>query len=157
MRYEILNEETPTDLLHSIVEFNTKWLMYMPVCRKGIDICLECIKKDFLSSQYLPAGIKQNHEILDYQKSLGKINIISKLYNMKKDLFTTKIKVLYESSSGFLGDSRLSVNSYTVMVEFRKFNEFYSFLDGNLYDAELRNYKFEGIDLKLYKIGRAHV
>ncbi len=151
-RYEILNEETPAQLLKSIVEFNIEWLMYMPDCRKGILICLTGIKKDFSASQYLSESIKQNQEILDYQKSQGKINIFSKLYNSDAGLFTIKIKVVYDSRPSTLDDCRLIDKSYTVKVEFRNFDEFYSFLDGNLYDAELRTYKFNGIDLKQYNI-----
>lgn len=151
-RYEILNEETPVELLESIVEFKINWLIYMPVCRNGIDICLACIKKDFTASQYLPVGIKQNHEIIDYQKSKGKISILSKMYNSETGLFTIKIKVVYDSRPSILDDSRLKVDSYTVIMEFRNFDEFYSFLGGNLYDTELRTYKFEGIDLKQYNI-----
>lgn len=151
-RYEVLNEESPTELLQSIVEFNINWLIYMPVCRKGIDICLACIKKDFSTSQYLPLGINQNEEILDYQKSQGKISILKKLYNSETGLFMTKIKVVYNSRPSISDNSRLIDDSYTVRVEFQNFDKFYSFLDGNLYDAELRTYKFEGIDLKQYNI-----
>lgn len=151
-RYEILSEETPAQLLKSIVEFNIEWLMYMPDCRKGIYICLVCIKKDFSASQYLRKEIKQNQEILDYQKSQGKTNIISKLYNSETGFFTIKIKVVYDSRPSVLVESRLIDKSYTVIVELRNFDEFYGFLDGNLYDAELRTYKFEGINLKQYNI-----
>lgn len=152
IRYEIFNEETPAELLESIVEFNINWLAYMPVCRNGIDICLACIKKDFSTAQYLPEGIKQNKEILDYQKSQGKISFLSKLHNSETGLFMTKIKVVYDSTPSVLDDSRLIDDWYTVMAEFQNFDEFYSFVDGNLYDAELRTYKFEGIDLKQYNI-----
>jgi len=152
MRYEILNEETPAVLLKSIVEFNIKWLIYMPICRKGIFISLACIKKDFSASRYLPEGIKQNQEVLEYQKSQGGTNILSKQYNPETGLFTIKIKVVYDSRPSTLDDSKLIDNSYTVIMEFRNFDEFYCFLDGNLYDAELRTCKFEGIDLKKYNI-----
>ncbi len=150
--YEILNEESPMKLLESIVEFNINWLLYMPVCRKGIDICLAYIKKDFSTSQYLPMGIKQHQEVLDYQKSQGKISILSKLYNSETGLFTTKIKVVYDSRASILNDSRQIDDFYTVIVEFRAFDEFYRFLDGNLHDADLRICKFEGIALKQYNI-----
>lgn len=152
MRYEILNEEVPAVLLKSIVEFNIKWLIYMPICRKGIFISLECIKKDFSASRYLPDGIKQNQEVLEYQKSQGKTDILSKQYNPETGLFTIKIKVVYDSRPSILDDSKLIDNSYTIIMEFRNFDEFYSFLDGNLYDAELRTCKFKGIDLKKYNI-----
>lgn len=152
IRNEIFNEETPVELLESIVEIDISWLTYMPVCRSGIDICLAYIKKDFAASQYLPLGIKKNKEISDYQKSQGKISILSKLYNSETGFFITKVKVVYDRWSSISDDSRLIEYSYTVMVEFQNFDEFYSFVDGNLYDAELRTYKFEGIDLKQYNI-----
>lgn len=150
--YEILNKETPAALLKSIVDFNFKWLIYMPNCQRGIYICLACIKKDFSASQYLPSEIKYNKQILDYQKSQGKINISSKLYDQETNLFTIKIKVVYNSSSSILEDSVVNDNSYAVSLEFHKFDDFYNFLEGNLNHAELRTYKFEGIDLKQYNI-----
>lgn len=152
IRCEILNEETPVELLENIVEFNINWLIYMPVCRKGIDICLAYIKKDFSNSLHLPVGIKQNQEILDYQKSQGKIDILSKLYNSETGLFMTNIRVLFDKRSSTLDICRLIDDLYTIKLEFQNFDEFYRFLDGNLYDAELREYKFEGIDLKQYNI-----
>lgn len=152
IRYEIFNEETPVELLESIVEFNINWLSYMPVCRNGIDICLAYIKEDFAASQYLPVEIKQNKVIVEYQKSQGKISINSKLYNSETDLFMAKVKVIYEKIPSIFDFSRLIEYSYTVMEEFQNFYEFYSFVDGNLYDAELRTYKFQGIDLKQYNI-----
>ncbi|MBU3201740.1 DUF4116 domain-containing protein [Clostridium estertheticum] len=151
-RYEILNEATPAKLLESIVEFNINCLIYMPVCRKGIDICLACIKKDFATSQYLPVGIKRNEEILDYQKSQGRISILKKMYNSETGLFVTKTRVVYDCRPSILDDRRVIDDSYTVMAEFQNFEKFYRFLDGNMYDAELRAYKFEDIDLKQYNI-----
>ncbi len=152
IRYEILNEETPSELLESIVEFKINWLTYMPAFKNGIDICLAYIKKDITDSKYMPEGIKKNKEILDYQKSQGKLSILSKLYNSETGLFATKIKVVYKRRPSILDDSRLIDESYTVMAEFQNFDEFYNFVDGNLYDAELRTCKFEGIDLKQYNI-----
>lgn len=151
-RYEIFNEETDAELLKSIAEYNIKWLIYMPVCQSGIDICLAYIKNDFAFSQYMPVGIKQNREILDYQKAQGKISILRKLYNSDTGLFTIKIKVIYDNRPSVLDDSSLIDYSYTIKVEFQNFDEFNIFLDGNLHDAELREYNFEGIDLKKYII-----
>lgn len=147
-RYEIFNEETDVELLKSIAEFDIKWLTHMPVCQSGIDICLAYIKKDFAFSQYMPVGIKQNREILDYQKARRKISILRKLYNSDTGLFTIEIKVIYDNRSSVWDDSSLFDYSYTIKVEFQNFDEFYIFLGGKLHDAELREYNFEGIDLK---------
>ncbi len=151
-RYELLNEETDAELLKSIVEFNIKWLKYMPDCQSGIDICLANIKKNFAFSQYMPVGIKQNREILDYQKARGKISILRKLYDSKTDLFTVIIKVIYDNWPSILDDSSLIDDSYMIKLEFQSLDEFYIFLDGKMQDAELREYNFEGIDLKKYNI-----
>lgn len=47
--------------------------------------------------------------------------------------------------------------SYCVVMEFGDFDKFYSFLDGDLFDAELRNFDFKGIDLKQYNIDGATI
>lgn len=151
-RYEILIEETQAELLKRIAESNIKWLTYMPVCQSGIDICLAYIKKDIAFSQYMPVGIKQNRKILNYQIAQGKISILRKLYNSETGLFTIKIKVIYDNRPSIFNYSSLIDDSYTIKVEFQDFNEFYIFLDGNLHDAELREYNFEGINLKKYNI-----
>jgi hypothetical protein len=124
----------------------------MPNCRNGIDICLACIKKDFSASMYLPESIKKNREILEFQKSQGKIRILYKQYNSETNLFVANVKVFYNGRPSIFDESKLIGDSYSVMIEFQNFDEFYSFLDGNLYDAELRTYKFEGFDLKQYNI-----
>lgn len=152
LRYEVLDEKSPVELLESIIELDINWLIYMPICRKGIDICLEYIKKDFSTSQYLSVEMKQNHEILDYQKSQGKISILRKLYNSEEGLFMAKIEVIYDITQSFLDNSRLIYHNYTTMVKFKEFDKFYNFLEGNLYDAELLNCKFEGVDLNEYNI-----
>lgn len=153
--YEILNEETDKEILESIIEHNVEWLSYMPVCQKGMDISLECIKKEFSVSKYLPMKIKQNRCILDYQKSQGKISILSKVYDCSKGLFMTPIKVVYNRRPSIFSDAHLVDETYMIMGEFKKFDEFYSFVDGNLYDAELHTYNFKGIDLKQYNIDGA--
>ncbi|MDF2943898.1 MAG: hypothetical protein K0S01_2756 [Herbinix sp.] len=151
-RYEIFNEESPAELLESIIEFSINGLIYMPNCRNGIDICLACIKKDFSASMYLPESIKKNREILEFQKLQGKIRILYKQYNSETNLFVANVKVFYNGRPSIFDESKLIGDSYSVMIEFQNFDEFYSFLDGNLYDAELRTYKFEGFDLKQYNI-----
>lgn len=151
-KHEILNEESPVELLESIIEFNINGLIYMPDCRNGIDICLACIKKDFSTSMYLPERIKKNKEILEFQKSQGRIKVVYKQYNSETNLFEANVKVFYNGRPSIFHKSIIIGDSYLVMVEFQNFNEFYSFLDGNLYDAELRTYKFEGYDLKQYNI-----
>ena len=44
---------------------------------------------------------------------------------------------------------------YAVTVPFQRFDDFYDFLDGNLENAELRDFDFVGIDLNKYNIDGA--
>ena len=152
IRYEIINEEAPLKLLKSIVKLGVEYLTYMPVSKKGIDVCLANIKRNFSNSQYLPVGIKESKRILDYQKSRGKISILRKWYNSETSCFSAEIKVIYDRISSFFDENRLINKFYTVIAGFQNFDEFYSFVDGNLYDAELRTCEFEGVDLRQYNI-----
>jgi len=152
IRYEVFNKETPVELLNSIVKYDISWLRYMPFSQNGVDICLAYIKKDLSNSNYIPKEIRKNKEILYYQKAQGKLTVLSKLYNSETRLFMAKTKVVYDRRPFFFDDDRIIDSSYTVIAEFQDFDEFYSFVDEDLYDAELREYKFEGIDLKNYNI-----
>lgn len=152
IRYEILSEDAPVELLKSIVEENIEWLEYMPNCKNGIDISMEYIKNDFYACQYLSMIMKSNSKILKYQKSQGKISIHRKSYNSEKEVFQVEIKVVYDVDTSIWLYDRVYEESYIVIAEFEDFDKFYTFLDGNLYDAELRTCKFEGINLKEYEI-----
>jgi len=152
IRYEIFTEEAPLKLLKNIVKLGIEYLTYVPVCQKGIDICLAYIKKDFSNSQYLPVGIKESKRILDYQKSRGKISIRSKWYDSETSCFRAEINVLYDRIPSLFDENRLINKFYKVIAGFQKFDEFYSFVDSNLYDAELRTCEFGGVDLRQYNI-----
>lgn len=149
--YEILNEDASKELLRGVVELNIEWLEYMPVCKNGIDISLEYIKNDFSVCHYLSNGIKQSREILDYQKSQGKISIHRKVYDSEERVFKAEVEIVYGTEID-TWNNRLTGNSYTIMAPFKDFDEFYSFLDGDLYEAKLHTCKFEGINLKEYNI-----
>ncbi|MGL4847353.1 MAG: DUF4116 domain-containing protein [Clostridium sp.] len=144
---EILNEEISKELLDKIVAIDATWIRYMPYCKKGIDISLEYIKKDFSLCKHLSEEIKKSREILFYQKLIGKISIYKKIYDLEENVFKVVIKIIY--------DDKFLERYYEVIVEFKEFNEFYNFLEGDLSKAELRDFKFEGIDLKNYNINEA--
>lgn len=150
IKEEVLNEESTFKFLKNIVEQNIEWIYYMPISRNGVDVCLEYIRKDFSLAKYLSEEMKENHEILNYQKSKEKINILFKFYDSENDLFVAKIKVNYDERESINGG--LILESYNTWAIFNKFDEFYTFLNGNLYDAELRSCNFEGVNLKEYNI-----
>lgn len=154
-RYELFSVETPVDLLEKVVNYNKSWITYVPVCKKTVELCIEYMKQDFSISQFLPKELKQNREILEFQKSVGKLKFIYKIYNEDSRIFLLKAKVVYGESPSRLDESKISEESYTVTVDFQDFDDFYRFLDGNLSDAELRSYDFKGIDLRQYNIESA--
>lgn len=150
LKYEVLNDESTIDLLNSIVNLNIEWLFYMPTSRNGIEVCLEHIKMDFSLSIYFSEEMKANHKILNYQKDKEKICVLSKFYHSEYHLFVAKVKVNYDERENIY--EGLILDSYNTWAEFDKFDEFYAFLNGNLYDAELRSCKFKGVNLKGYNI-----
>ena len=153
-RYELLSEEIPLDLIKGIVNCNNKWLQYLPVCKETDKLCLEYIEQDFSLSRFLPETMKLNRDILEYQKSTGKVLFISKSYDVNRGVFLVEAEIicdtLIERENRFI--NKFNETSYNVVLEFQSFSEFYSFLGGNLTDAELRSYDFEGIDLRKYNI-----
>ena len=150
--HELITENTPFNFVKRVVDYNKSWLAYMPVNECMIELCLGYIKEDFLVSLYFPEMIKQNSEILKYQKAAGKTTIIGKRYDSSSGKFTAVVKIECGTKPAVFDESKLKNVSYSVEVEFQGFNEFYTFLDGDLANAELRTYNFEGVDLKKYNI-----
>ena len=46
-----------------------------------------CMEEDFSVAQYMPEQIKIADDILNYQKTKGKLHFIHKHYNLKKENF----------------------------------------------------------------------
>lgn len=113
-----------------------------------VELCIRYMEKDFSIAQYIPDRIKASAEILSYQKSKGKLSFVKKYYDSRIKCFGIEIKVLY---------GQLKSEHYRVLNHYTHegFNEFYDFLDGDLTDAEIREYDFKGIDLRKYNINGA--
>jgi len=151
-RYELFTEKTSLALIEKVVRCNKSWLTYMPACKKVIELCLRYIGQDFTISQFIPESLKNNREILDFQKSIGKIKFVNKFYEEDSRNFFVNVKVVYGIKPSISDESKVIEESYIVTIGFKNFNTFYEFLDGNLNDAELRPYGFEQIDLTQYNI-----
>lgn len=156
-RYELFDNNTEIDLIKKVVEHNSKWLMYMPNRPDVRAFCISCMEEDFSVAQYMPEQIKIADDILNYQKTKGKLHFIHKYYNSEEGKFCVKIKVVCGQHASIFDENEMIEESYCVVMEFGDFDKFYSFLDGDLFDAELRNFDFKGIDLKQYNIDGATI
>lgn len=145
-RYTLFNDKTEFALIERIVTYNPNWLIYMPNRSDVRKLCIDLMEKNFSIAQYMPQLVKESPSILNYQKRKGRIVYIDKYYNKDENTFCINIKVLY---SNFIHESN---ENYLVAAKFYTFEEFYNFLDGKLDDAELREFDFDGIDLKKYNI-----
>ena len=156
-RYELFDDNTEIDLIEKIVANNTKWLAYMPNRPDVKALCINCMEEDFSIAQHMPEQIKISWDILDYQKSKGKLQFLMKYYDSEEKRFIIKIKVVCGQHISLFNENNVIEESYCVQVKFEDFDKFYNFLDGNLFDAELRTYSFHGIDLKKYNIEGATI
>ena len=156
-RYELFDNNTEIDLIKKVVEHNSKWLMYMPNRPDVRAFCISCMEEDFSVAQYMPEQIKIADDILNYQKTKGKLHFIHKYYNSEEGKFCVKIKVVCGQHASIFDENEMIEESYCVVMEFGDFDKFYSLLDGDLFDAELRNFDFKGIDLKQYNIDGATI
>lgn len=149
-RYELFDNNTEIDLIEKIVAHNPKWLVYMPNRPDVKALCINYMEEDFSIAQYMPEQIKISEDILSYQKSKRKLQFIHKYYDSEEKRFNVKIKVVCGQRKSIFNE--IIEESYCVLKKFEDFDKFYDFLGGDLFDAELRNYSFSGIDLKKYNI-----
>ncbi|MCH5265387.1 MAG: DUF4116 domain-containing protein [Lachnospiraceae bacterium] len=156
-RYELFDDNTEIDLIEKIVAHNPKWLVYMPNRPDVRALCINYMNEDFSIAQYMPEQIKISEDILNYQKSKGKLQFTHKYYDSEEKRFNVKIKVVCGQCKSSFDENEMIEESYCVLEKFEGFDKFYDFLDGNLFDAELRDYSFQGIDLKKYNIEGATI
>lgn len=151
-RYELFDDNTEIDLIEKIVAHNPKWLVYMPNRPDVKALCINYMEEDFSIAQYMPEQVKISEDILSYQKSKGKLQFTHKYYDSEEKKFNVKIKVVCGHHKSIFDDKKIIEESYCVQEKFEDFDKFYAFLDGNLFDAELRSFDFRGIDLRNYNI-----
>lgn len=156
-RYRLFDVNTEIDLLKKVVAYNPMWLVYMPNRPDVRALCINYMDEDFSIAWYMPKQIKVSEDILTYQKSKGKVQFIYKYYDSKAKRFIVKVKVVYRQQKSISNENRMMEESYSVIKEFEEFDTFYDFLGGNLFDAELRDYSFYGIDLNRYNIAGATI
>lgn len=145
----MFDSNTRIELIEKVVTYNPEWLKYMPNRPDVRALCIKCMEKNFSVAQHMPEQIKSSQDILTYQMSKGKLQFYEKYYDSEEKVFIVKVKVICTNRKSTSGDAE---HSYCVLVKFEDFNEFYDFLGGDLFDAELGNYSFYGINLRQYNI-----
>ena len=136
-RYELFDDKTEIELIERVVTHMPSWLAYMPNRSDVRVLCIKCMEEDFSIAKYIPKQIKVSDEILDYQKSKGKLSFEEKYYDCTQKIFKVKIKVLCGQRPSKFDENKMIEESYHVTTEFDDFNRFYDFLSGDLFDAEL--------------------
>lgn len=154
-RYELFNEKTELNLIERVVNHSLNNLIYMPDRQDVKLLCIKYMEENFSVARYMPELIKKSIDILRFQKLKGRVEFIDKYYDDINGKFKVKIKVSYGQSSLLGMEVTYGDDSYCITVEFDDFSEFYEFLCGDIVDADLRTYNFEGINLKDYDIDGA--
>lgn len=104
---------------------------------------LAFLREDFRYSRYLPASVRDDHDILNFQKQSGCLLFGKKYYDT--DQFIVRLACVWDPKDIFNG-------YYIVDAKFSTFDSYYHFLDGDLKDTDLRGYDFKGVDLHKYTI-----
>lgn len=151
-RYGLFGDNTEISLIEKIVAHNSRWLEYMPNRPDVRALCIRYMEDDFVVALFMPKQIKMSADILDYQKSKGRLRFIHKYYDSEENIFKIKLEVTCNRKISESDEDDASNHLYYITVWFTDFDSFYGFLDGNLFDAELENYSFSGIDLARYNI-----
>ena len=151
-RKELFNELTEFDVIKSVLTYDLRWLAYMPDRQDVRELCIKYMEDKFSIAKYMSMELRKSKEILNYQKSRGKVEFLEKLYDPEADKFKVRVKVVCDYYPSESDETKVEEDSYRVGIEFDKFESFYDFLDHNLENAELGDCRFDGVDLKKYDI-----
>ena len=122
-----------------------------PTCEDDfLQKCLSWIEEDISASVYLPRCVRADHRILKYQKYKNCLKIKGSYYCTDNRAYCVEVGFCI-----FQGDRERAYEEYEVVAAFSNFDEYYSFVDGNLSGAKLQTCDFEGVDLKKYNINDA--
>lgn len=138
IRPTILQNIDDTSLLARIIESDYQWMRYLPDCATSKAICVDVINHDKDFACWLPEHLKVDIDVLNILKANRMIEVEGKEYSKTDNVFYVYINVSTDSFS------------YYCEAPFPDFDSFYNFLDGDLKDAELRDFDFNGIDLTAY-------
>lgn len=136
---------------HAAVNNTIKALKYVPTEAKNniflhvdnvlLDRCLQWMHEDETAIDFFPDSVKMCRAFLDYQKEHGNLRVVYSGYDSKSKLFVIKVSYSYTSSSGV-------IKRQYATITFPDFEKYYSYLEGNINGAQLRNYSFDGVDLR---------
>ena len=122
-----------------------------------VDNCIEVYER-MLGDQESPLEISYRDKQI-FRKVLKhlseKENEDIRIFELRKrfDERSFKKKMYDKEKKSFIAEERFTDE----IKEFGLFDEFYKFLYGNLNGADLRDFDFEGVDIKKYDWGGAHI
>lgn len=152
VREEIFDETTPYAVLDTVVKTDVTWMRYFPTRPDTVKLFINRIKEKIALSQFLPEEAKSNLSIIQIQKDAKKLSVVGKSYDASTGKFVVNARI----DCGFSPLNREQIQlSYNVAIEFETFDSFYEFLEHDLKDANLRDYNFEGVDIRKYQIDGA--
>ena len=89
------------------------------------------------------------------EELLSNLSIVRLLRRLKVRVFT--LKTYLKENGVFRTQEKLSYSNESEEKEFCSFEEFYTYVDGNLENAELHDFDFCGLELKKYNLNGAYI
>lgn len=121
------------------VQQNGLALQYVPKDMIHTELAIAAIKQNKEATRYVPENVKRRKDVKKAMHQYGVIRITYKGYSKENGLFLVK------------GTSYANPDSpKDICRTFFTFDEFYRYLYGNLLNADLSDYDFDGIDLTAY-------
>lgn len=118
-------------------------LEFVPVEMRTVTLCIEAIKLDRRAARYVPDSLKSNKLILAAEKIAG----YHRFVNMRYDSIVQK----------FIAEPEFCLPEKKSQYEFKSFKAFFQFVGGDLFDADLYDYDFKGIDLTKFNVTGAKI
>lgn len=140
------NERTAR-LCRIAVKQNSLAIKYVPNTHLDYKICLEAVKKKRHTIKYVPSRFVNSKMCKLIVKENDSMMFTGKYYDGKEKLFFVKFNVVNNQIP-----NRVLCKG---IAEFSDFDDFYAFLNGDLSDADLKNYDFENVNLNDYNTNGA--
>lgn len=132
-----------TALCNYAVEFNGENLQYVNKNTVSLDMCLKALQNTPDAAKYIPFPYCVDNSILEAERNLGLCKVTAVWYEDDTYLVREQIPQVYVENN-----ERKS----TVTTKFSNFDDFYTFMNGDLNGVNLSNCDFKGIDLSKYNV-----
>ena len=133
------NERTAR-LCKIAIKQNPMAIKYVPSAYLNYKICLEAVRQNRYVLKYVPSQFVDRKMCELVVRDNESLLFTGKRYSLEEKLFFVTFKVV--------DNQRTNSVLCEGATEFHNFDNFYKFLNGDLANAELRDYDFEKIHLK---------